>query len=307
MNKNESSDDDVDKTQFITLVEGLRPELHRYCSRLMGSIIEGEDVVQDTLTRALTADLTMNNFQMIRAWLFRVAHNRAMDLLRSRHIRDAETIEVADEIADEHADNPLEMMMKQEATKTAVSRFMELPVSQRSVVILKDVLGESLEQIASMLDLTIDSVKAHLSRGRIRLREINARLPLEGEEVKQTSEAVVHFVMLFNMRDWDGLRLLLADDVKLQQSAHPVRTGSADVGMFFTNYARVEGLWLVPAWFEDREIIVAFENRTDALPDYIMWLEWREGRITFIRDYRHVRYVVTDIKQELSASLNTQK
>src|SRR5436853_4828093 len=65
--------------------------------------------------------------------------------------------------------------MRQEAVKTAVSRFAELPAMQRSVVILKDVLDESLMEIAALLDLTVDAVKGHLARGRARLREINAQ------------------------------------------------------------------------------------------------------------------------------------
>lgn len=71
----------MQQTQLITLAEQLRPELHRYCSRLMGSVIEGEDVVQDTLARALLVIDKIQDFQMLRAWLFRVAHNRALDLL----------------------------------------------------------------------------------------------------------------------------------------------------------------------------------------------------------------------------------
>jgi hypothetical protein len=66
------------------------------------------------------------------------------------------------------------MFMRKDAVKTAVSRFVELPTLQRSVVILKDVLDESLIEIAALLDLTVDAVKGHLARGRAHLREINA-------------------------------------------------------------------------------------------------------------------------------------
>ena len=67
--------------------------------------------------------------------------------------------------------------MRREAVETAVSRFVELPTVQRSVVILKDVLDQSLEEIAAMLDLTVNAVKAHLARGRARLKAINAQAP----------------------------------------------------------------------------------------------------------------------------------
>ena len=287
--------DGARRTEFIALAEQLRPELHRYCARLMGSVIDGEDVVQDALTRALVAVDEMRDVTTLRAWLFRVAHNRALDMLRSRALRAAEPMEAVDDLADDAAPDPVEMMMRQEAIGTAVSRFAELPLPQRSVLILKDVLDESLADIAALLDLSVDSVKAHLARGRARLSAINA-VADEQPSVKPASDAVARYVALFNRRDWDGLRALLADDVRLHQSTHPVRVGSADVGMFFSIYAKCDEIWLTPAWLEGREVIAVFENRGDPKPSYIMWLTWCDGKISFIRDYRYVRYVVADAK-----------
>jgi RNA polymerase sigma-70 factor, ECF subfamily len=141
------------------------------------------------------------------------------------------------------------------------------------------VLDESLIEIAALLDLTVDAVKGHLARGRAHLREINA-LGRPLPEARPASAAVARYVALFNQRDWDGLRALLADDVKLHQSLHPLRVGRADVGLFFTLYAKIDGLSLAPAWLEGREVIAVFEDRADPTPSYIMWLEWRDGRIS---------------------------
>jgi RNA polymerase sigma-70 factor (ECF subfamily) len=138
----------------------------------MGSVIDGEDVVQDTFTRAFVALQDLEE-PPLRPWLFRIAHNRALDLLRSRAARMAEPIDAASDVAGSASPDPVEMLMRQEAVKTAVSRFVELSTLQRSVVILKDVLDESL--IETLLDLTVDAVKGHLARGRARLREINAQ------------------------------------------------------------------------------------------------------------------------------------
>jgi DNA-directed RNA polymerase specialized sigma24 family protein len=112
----------------------LRPELHRYCARLMGSVIDGEDVVQDTLARALVAlqeleEQGAEETPPLRPWLFRIAHNRALDLLRSRAVRKAEPIDAALHIADPTIPDPVEVLMRQEAVKTAVSRFAELSSS----------------------------------------------------------------------------------------------------------------------------------------------------------------------------------
>jgi RNA polymerase sigma factor (sigma-70 family) len=287
------------RAELLALAGELRPELHRYSARLMGSVIDGEDVVQDTLARALVALEELEEMPSLRPWLFRIAHNRALDLLRGRAVRATEPIDAAADVADEASPDPVEMLMRQEAVKTAVSRFGELPTTQRSVVILKDVLDEQLSEIAALLDLTVDAVKGHLARGRARLREINAQAGAL-TEARPVSAAVARYVAMFNQRDWDGLRALLADDVKLSQATHPLRVGAADVGMFFTIYAKIDGVWLAPAWLEGREVIAVFEDRADPKPSYIMWLEWRDGRISFIRDYRYVRYVAVDAELVLA-------
>ena len=160
-------------------------------------------------------------------------------------------------------------------------------------------LDEQLVEIAALLNLTVDAVKGHLARGRARLREINAQAgPLPGAQ--PASAAVARYVALFNQRDWDSLRALLADDVKLHQSTYPLRVGPADVGMFFTIYDKFDGVWLAPAWLEGREVIAVFEDRADPKPSYMMWLEWRDGRISFIHDYRYVRYVVAEAELALA-------
>jgi hypothetical protein len=88
--------------------------------------------------------------------------------------------------------------------------------------------------------------------------------------------------------------------VRLIQSSYPPRAGAADVGTFFTIYARIDGVRLAPAWLEGREVIAVFEDRSDPLPSYLMWLQWRDGRISLIRDYRYVRYVLADAELVLA-------
>ncbi len=288
------------RSQLLALADEVRPELHRYCARLMGSVLDGEDVVQDTLLRAFVALQDLPEMPPLRPWLFRVAHNRALDLLRGRTLRQAEPIDAAPDVADPSSPDPMEMLMRQQAVQTAVSRFAELPIQQRSVVILKDVLDESLAEIAALLDITVDAVKAHLARGRARLREVNAQASAAGL-ARTPSPAVARYVALFNAHNWDGLRALLADDVKLNQSSYPLRAGRADVGLFFSIYSKSDAVWLAPAWLEGREVIAVFDDQADPKPSYMMWLEWRDGLISFIRDYRYVRYVVADAELTLSS------
>jgi RNA polymerase sigma factor (sigma-70 family) len=286
---------------LLALADEARPELHRYCARLMGSVIDGEDVVQDTFARAFVAlEEFKEETPPLRAWLFRIAHNRALDLLRSRAIRAAQPIEAANEVPDPGSPDPLEVLMRREAVDTAVSRFVELPTMQRSVVILKDVLNQSLEEIAAQLDLTVNAVKAHLARGRARLEVVNAQATAQAAP-RPPSVAVARYVALFNVHDWDGLRAMLAEDVRLVQSSHPPRAGAADVGMFFGIYSRSAPVRLAPAWLEGREVIAVYADPQATKPSYLMWLEWRDGRISFIRDYKYVRYVIDDAELVLAA------
>jgi RNA polymerase sigma-70 factor (ECF subfamily) len=266
-----------------------RADLHRYAARLVGSVIDGEDIVQDAMLRAVAAP-ELADLRSLRAWLFRVVHNRAMDVLRARAIRSAEPIEVAVDLADDCTLGPEEVLLTRESVGTAVARFARLPVTQRCVIVLKDVLGETLADIADLLDLSVDAVKAHLARGRERLARINAEAPA-GPPPSPASASAARFAALFNAQDWDALRTMLADDVRLRQSEHPERRGRADVGMFFGIYARTPGLRLAPAWVEGREVIAVFEPPDAPAPRYFMWLDWQGNRIAFIRDYRHVPYV----------------
>src|ERR1700733_9922815 len=71
------------REQFLAIVADVRPELHRYCARLTGSVIEGEDIVQDTLAKAFYALSLSADVPPLRPWLFRIAHNAALDFLKS--------------------------------------------------------------------------------------------------------------------------------------------------------------------------------------------------------------------------------
>jgi RNA polymerase sigma-70 factor (ECF subfamily) len=84
---------------------------------------------------------------------------------------------------------------------------------------------------------------------------------------------VARYVCLFNRRDWDRLRAMLADDVRLIQSSHPLRTGAADVRMFFDIYARSASVRVAPARLDDREVIAVYEDHQAAKPNYLMWLD----------------------------------
>src|SRR3981081_4253726 len=197
------------RRRFLALVEDVRPDLHRYCARMTGSIIDGEDVVQDTLARAYYELAELKEMPALRPWLFRVAHNRAIDYLRSYGRRMSEQLDAASDVAADEVLEPDNALARDEAVRAAVSRFLELPPVQRSCVILKDVFDYSLEEIGNMLDLSVSAVKSALVRGRARLRNLSETSAASSKPEAQpspVSPTLVSYTNLFNLRDWDGVR-----------------------------------------------------------------------------------------------------
>src|SRR5258708_29515930 len=145
----------ADRQVLDRLLGELRPKLHRYCARMTGSVIDGEDVVQEAMIKALEAFPSAGIIVHPEGWLFRIAHNAALDFLR-RRARNAAN----------HSDEDPEMMIDpamvvqdREIAATSLRTFMRLPPAQRSSVILMDVLGCSLEDIGAVTDTTVPPIK----------------------------------------------------------------------------------------------------------------------------------------------------
>ena len=292
------------RREFLALVESVRPDLHRYCARMTGSIAEGEDVVQETLARAYYALPELEELPALRPWLFQIAHNRALDHLRRYDRRMAEPLEVIEETAASQGDDPESALGREQAIRAAVSRFLDLPPVQRSCVVLMDVLGHSLEEIAGLLGISVPAVKAALHRGRTRLRALN--LGATALPPPPPSDTIVQYTALFNARDWDGVRALLADDVKLDLVSRFRRAGRRQVGNYFTNYDERFDWYLVPAWLDGREVLAVTRDPQPAagapapsgqfsLPSgYFIELSLQGGRIVAIRDFRYVPYIARE-------------
>lgn len=273
------------RQSFLDAVKEIRPELHRYCARLTGSVIEGEDIVQETLARGFYT-LSLNpETPPLRPWLFKIAHNAALDFLRSHGRRltepRADIAEIADLAGYEEAPDPA-------IVRSALLRFVALPVSQRSAVILKDVLGHSLEETAETMGTTVMAVKAALVRGRAKLRDAAAK-----EDVPRGSAlaSMEKYAALFNAKDWDGVRALVGQDCRLDLVSKSQRKGKA-VGMYFGNYAKL-AVRLRVVELEGNLALAAFEG-DGPTPSYFILLEWEEGVVTAIRDYRYVPYIASE-------------
>lgn len=291
----------VARERFLELVSEVRPDLHRYCARMVGSVADGEDIVQDALARAYYELSGLKELPALRAWLFRIAHNRALDHLRRPGRAGNERVEdLGDTLVDDAADPDAERA-REEAVQTAVSRFLELAPLQRSCVILKDVLGYSLEEIAVLLEASVPAIKSGLHRGRMRLQELGAQPAAAGATLKrQISPALERYAALFNARDWDGVRAMLVDDVKLELVSMAKRSGREGVSGYFTNYGRWEGWRFVPGWLDGREVLAVFTEASGLRPRYFVELTFRGGEVAGIRDYYHVPYIGRDARIDVA-------
>lgn len=274
------------REQFLGMVASIRPELHRYCARLTGSVIEGEDIVQDTLAKALYALSEEPTVPELRPWLFRIAHNRAMDFLKSHGRRHTEVRDDLEDVAgwDERPDPAV--------VRAALARFLMLPLGQRSAVILKDVLGHSLEETAETMGTTVMAVKAALVRGRRTLvEETSERTDIDAK----TRDDLDRYASRFNARDWDGVRALVADDCRLDLVSKSQRRGK-EVGMYFARYER-EQVSLRVVRLEGRLVLAAHVAGAER-PSYFVLLEWEDGQVRAIRDFRYVPYIALEAEIE---------
>jgi RNA polymerase sigma-70 factor, ECF subfamily len=279
----------LDREAFDRLVGELRPNLHRYCARMTGSVLDGEDVVHEAIIKAIEALPQTELIAHPQAWLFRIAHNAALDFLRHRARQDAAH---ADEDPEMIID-PLAVADDRQITAASLRTFMRLPVAQRSSVILMDVLGYSLDEIGSVMDVSIAAVKAALHRGRARLRELaqepdDVPLPILGEPERSLLAA---YVERFNARDFDAIRDMLADEVRLDLVAKLRKKGRGEVAPYFHNYARLEDWHLLPG-LVDRRPAVLVRNPSDPTEKvgYFILLQWEGDRVANIRDFRFARY-----------------
>jgi RNA polymerase sigma factor (sigma-70 family) len=270
------------REQFLALVADVRPELHRYCARLTGSVIEGEDIVQDALARAFYALSLSPEVPPLRPWLFRIAHNAAVDFLKSHGHKHTELHAELDDIAG-YEDKPDPAVVR-----AALARFLGLPLTQRSAVILKDVLGHSLEETAETMGTTVMAVKAALVRGRRHLAQ-----PEQDEaQIESTTRAALdRYARLFNARDWEGVRALIGDDCRLDLVSKSQRRGK-QVGMYFSNYER-QDVALRVVRLEGRLVLAAHVGGAEAA-SYFILLEHAGDRVTLIRDFRYVPYIAVE-------------
>jgi RNA polymerase sigma-70 factor (ECF subfamily) len=265
---------------FLETIKHLRPRLHRYCARMTGSVLDGEDVMQEAVFEAYRKLDQFDDSRPLSPWLFQIAHNRCIDFLRRRQVREK---------AEAEAVGPQTVLPVDPAGRAldrAVERLViHLPPKERACVLLKDVFDYSLEEIADLVDSTVGGVKAALNRGRAKL----ATLPGAPVGRPAASPSAVELLRLyvdrFNRRDWDGVRELASADARLRVA--DCFAGRLADSPYFVEYERPIIPWRMALGKVDGEtaIIILRDDADGLTPFSVIRANVVGDRIVRIADY----------------------
>jgi RNA polymerase sigma-70 factor (ECF subfamily) len=191
-----------------------------------------------------------------------------------------------------------------EIAAACLRSFMQLPAFQRSAVILKDVLGHSLEEAASITSASAPAVKSALQRGRERLRALaNEPEDIAPPVISDAARArLVAYVDGFRTGDFDAVRAMLAEDVSLDLVARIKRRGKDEVGEYFGRYAACEQWAFAPGMVEERLAMLVYDREVSCeTPAYFVVLDFEGDRVVAIRDFLFARYAMEGIELKLLA------
>jgi len=234
-----------DSQSFSELTEPYRRELQVHCYRILGSLHDAEDMVQETMLRAWKRLETYEGRASLRAWLYKIAIHACLDLLdrqRSRRLLPAQTGPASDPhgqispptteilwldpipdewLEDRSAINPEARYSDSESISLAfLTALQALPPRQRAVLILRDVLDFSAIETAEVLDLTVSAVNSALHRARTSLSHGYQRYDIQVYD-EHTQSLLELFVKAWESADVDGLVALLKEDAALAMPPSP--------------------------------------------------------------------------------------
>jgi RNA polymerase sigma-70 factor (TIGR02960 family) len=246
-----------DGEAFRELTEPYRRELQVHCYRMLGSLQDAEDALQDTLLAAWQGLAGFEGRASIRTWLYRIATNRCLNARRSASRRPARGWDMPrveppeptrlgevvwlepypDALLEGAIDVPLGPEARYEQTEAIslafVTALQVLPPRQLAVLILRDVLGFHANEVADMLDSTVESVNSALKRARAslerRLPPTDGREPAPVPDASSEQALVAEFVRAYESGDLDALVALLTDDVFISMPPIPLEYQGRDV------------------------------------------------------------------------------
>jgi RNA polymerase sigma-70 factor, ECF subfamily len=257
-----------DERAFRRLVEPYRHALEVHCYRMLGSVQDAEDLVQETLLRAWRALERFEPRVQFQTWLYRIATNACLDELERRPRRPEPIDPFPDRPSNETASptyDPAARYAIREGMELALLRAIQkLPGRQRAVLIFRDVLGWTAPEVAEILESTVASVTSALQRARASIeQELPARATTKADPAER--ELLHRYVAAFEHADMDGLVALLREDATLRMPPQPALSGGLRIAHFFLETVAQGDLTRIrhrPTWANGRPA-VTIEVRAD--------------------------------------------
>jgi RNA polymerase sigma-70 factor (ECF subfamily) len=266
-----------DEAAFGGLVGRYRRELHVHCYRMLGSFEDSEDMVQETFLRAWRKRATFQARSSFRAWLYRIATNACLDTLAAnprkvaRHGPGGTTTailvpevpwlqpypdQLLDEVASSESEPDAAVVAKETIELAFLATIQHLPPKQRAVLILRDVLGWTANDTASLLDDSVPAVNSALQRARATLKRHLPRRRLDwgaGTDASEEERALLQrYIDAHERSDAAAVAALLSEDVRVTMPPEPTLDGRDAVMTLFAHVAFADsapGDWrLLPTW-----------------------------------------------------------
>jgi RNA polymerase sigma-70 factor (ECF subfamily) len=255
----------MDEQAFALLIEPHRRALHLHCYRLLGSLHDADDALQETMLRAWKGSDRYEPRAQLGTWLHTIATNVCLTAISRRRARPAELSEDLEHLQP-YPDRLLEDLVLRETVELAfITAIQLLPPKQRAVLILRDVLGWSAKEAAEALDDSVAAVNSALQRARASgLEGARRHISAPGE---RESALVKRFMAAWDAVDIDGLVALLTEDALMTMPPERMRVaGARAIGDFFGSVphdGRLDEIRLVPTSANRQPALAAYSRGDD--------------------------------------------
>jgi RNA polymerase sigma-70 factor (ECF subfamily) len=275
----------MDERAFALLIEPHRRRLHLHCYRMLGSLHDADDALQETMLRAWKGSDRYQPRAQLSTWLHTIATNVCLTTIARRR---SHPVVVSGELEhlQPYPDRLLDDLVARETIELAfITAIQLLPPKQRAVLILRDVLGWSAKEVAEALGDTVAAVTSALQRARHSLE--GARHPVPAPEYEQRA-LVRRFMVAWNAVDIEGLVALLTEDAVMTMPPERMRVaGAREIGDFFASVpqeGRLDEILLLQTATNRQPALAAYARQDDGTqrPYGLMVLQIDTDRISTI-------------------------